>query len=191
MTIKKAFVLDTDDDSVKLDVRKKGHFDIEYRQIHTLSRPVKDVRFVSLSSGAFTTVLLDPPIVGAGLSLRNAPYTNYGIEANLSLGGGRDSNEFSKWLSATLNWYGYTFVPRTYIFLGFGYIWPKPTERFREIYYDDGERVSTGLMRFGFGVTNPISKRFNIRVEAEFSVLVGLKVYLERRLHTGSQKIGG
>ncbi len=185
--IKKAFVLDTDDRSVKLDARRKRPVDIEYRQIHTLSRPVKDQRFVSLSAGTFSTILLDPPIGGVGLSLRNAPYTNYGIEANLSLGRGRGSwTEFSKWLSATVNWYGYLAIPRTYIFLGLGYIWPTPTESYREEYYDEGERVSSGHMRFGFGVTNPVSKRFNIRVEAQLiSVLVGFRVYLERRLHTG------
>ena len=91
--IKKAFVLDTDDDSVKLNVRQKRHVDIEYRRIHTLSRPVKGGRFVGLSAGAYSTAivilrpqsLLNPSIGGAGFSFRSAPYTNYGIEANLSL----------------------------------------------------------------------------------------------------------
>ena len=191
--IRKGFVLETDDHSVKLDVGKKSPIDIEYRQISTLSRPVKGGRFVGLSAGAYSTaivflrpqLLLNPSIGGAGFSFRSAPYTNYGIEANLSLGGAPrpsgGSAEFSKWLSTTINWYGYLIIPRTYLFLGLGYIWPVPTESYREMYYDDGERISSGHIRFGFGRTRPISKQFNIRAEFQISALIGLRVYFERR----------
>ena len=192
---KRGSVVNKDDDSITLDVGKKSPIDIKYRQISTLSRPVKGGRFVSLSAGAYSTAivflrpqnLLNPSIGGAGFSFRSATYTNYGIEANLSLGGaprpsGGGSAEFSKWLSTTINWYGYLVIPRTYLFVGLGYIWPVPTESYREEYFDDGERISSGYMRFGIGRTMPISKQFNIRAEFQISALIGLRVYFERRL---------
>ena len=118
---KKGRVLHTDDDSVTLDVGIKGPIDLEYRRIHTFSRPIRiDRWFGSLSAGTFTTFVEDHPqelpdftnFTGAGFSSRYMPYSNRAFEVGFMAGGKALSNvmgdRFSKWLAMTLNMHIYT-----------------------------------------------------------------------------------
>ena len=183
ITTKKGRVLRTDDDSVTLDVGMEGPINLEYRRIHTFSQPMKvDCWFGSLSTGTFLG--LHPFLnaygrfTGIGISSRYMPYSNRAFEAVLI--GGEERDRYSTWLSMTLNAHIYTIMPRTYFLFGIGgIIWPRATKS------DCGWGLpciaDLNILRLGLGVENPISKRFNARVEAD--LLGGLSVYLERRFH--------
>ena len=184
MKTKKGRVLHTDDDSVTLDIGWKGPIDLEYRRIHTFSRPIRvDRWFGSLSAGTFIALEEDHPqelpdfirFTGVGSTLRYAPYSNRAFEVNFLMGSKeKEGGRYSKWLGVTLSAHVYTIMPRTYFILGVGgIVLPLPIEWY-------GERQNPGLLRIGFGVESPISKRFNIRIEAE---LIGLRVHLEQRIH--------
>ena len=184
MKTKKGRVLHTDDDSVTLDVGVKGPIDLEYRRIHTFSRPIRvDRWFGSLSAGTFIALEEIPQelpgfirFTGAGSTLRYAPYSNRAFEANFLMGSKKRWKRFSKWLAMTLSVHVYTIIPHTYFILGLGgIVWPLPTE-----WYAGHEPKNPGLIRMGFGVEKPILKRFNVRIEAE---LIGLRVHLEQRIH--------
>ena len=183
MKTKKGRVLRTDDDSVTLDVGIEGPIDLEYRRIHTFSQPIKvDCWFGSLSAGTFLG--LHPFLnsygrfTGIGISSRYMPYSNRAFEAVLI--GGKERDRYSTWLSMTLNAHVYTIMPRTYFLFGIGgIIWPRATKS------DCGWGLpciaDLNVLRLGLGVENPISKRFNVRVEAD--LLGGLSVHFERRFH--------
>ena len=198
-------VVHTDSSSVRLSQWGKDPVDIGYRRINTLSRPVKDLWFMGISTGRFwaPAVLLgdtypDRFTTWVGLSPRYAPHSNVALEANVLMGrGGRES---STWIGTTLNTHWYTIISRTYLFFGGGLIWHKPTEEYKTYLsrFDKEPRSFFVLYRWGFGLTNPISQAFNIRLEAETGIsgyvgeedgglkkhapMLGLRAYLERRI---------
>ena len=171
MRTKKGRVLQTDDDSVTLDVGFEGPIALEYRRIHTFSRPIRvDRWFGGLSAGTIAAIKEVPQelpairsFTGAGCTLRYAPYSNRAFEANLLMGGKGKGGIAPKWLGVTLSAYIYTIVPRTYFILGIGGI---VNEDF-------------GVYRIGLGMENPLSKRFNMRIEAD--LLTGLRIHFEQR----------
>ena len=170
---KKGRVLQTDDDAVTLDVGFEGPIVLEYRRIHTFSRPIRVNRwFGGLSAGTFIGEKGDPQgglfisnkrFTGAGCTLRYAPYSNRAFEANLLMGGKGKRGMVPKWLGVTLSAYIYTIMPRTYFILGVGGV---VNEDF-------------GIYRIGLGMENPLSERFNMRLEAD---LMGLRIHFERRI---------
>ena len=175
MKTKRGFVLDKDSDSVTLGVGRERTVDIEYRWIQTLSRPAKDRWYVGLSAGTFLAIegrAQELPrihrLTGLGVSLR---YENYlmDLEGNFSIGGKRAG--FPSWRSISGSGHFYTIIPRTYFLLGLGRVW-KPTD-------DPYSSEHLVVFRIGFGVKNPISKQFNVRVETD---LIGLRIYFERRI---------
>ncbi len=176
---KRGFVLDTDDDSVRMNVGQNRSIDIEYRQVHTLSHPVKDRWFVGLSGGTFYTLLPVPqelphlePLSAIGISSRFSPYSNTAFEANFSVGKGR---YLPTRLIMSLNFHTYTLVPRTYFFLGVGWVWDK---QLAKLYFPRPVRLGLGVTTIEF------KKRFNVRIEAEVGSLIGTRIYFEgRRLH--------
>ena len=179
MRTKKGRVLQTDDDSVTLDVGFEGPIALEYRRIHTFSHPIRiDRWFGGLSAGTFIGEKADPQgglffskrFTGAGCTLRYAPYSNRAFEANLLMGGKGKGGIAPKWLGVTLSAYIYTIMPRTYLILGMGGVADQ----------QHGEYEGLGVFRIGLGIENPLSKRFNIRIEAE--LLTGLRIYFEQRL---------
>ncbi len=187
MQTKRGRVLSTDGDSVTLDIGRRGPIDIEYRSIQTISRPAKDRSYVSLSAGTFLALEghgqelpSDKRLAGLGVSFRHASYLNGDIEGTLLTGGKRAG--FSSWIGITVNGHFYTIIPRTYFLLGLGYVSAKSIGEYSgpygRLYYNP--RKSLYIFRIGFGVTNPISKRLNVRVEAD---LLGLRIYFERRIH--------
>ncbi len=187
MQTKRGRVLSTDGDSVTLDIGRKGPVDIEYRSIQTISRPAKDRSYVSLSAGTFLAIEghdqelpSDKRLTGLGVSFRHASHLNGDIEGTLLTGGKRAG--FSSWIGITVNGHFYTIIPRTYFLLGLGYVSAKSIGEYSgpygHLYYNP--RKSLGIFRIGFGATNPISKRLNVRVEAD---LLGLRIYFERRIH--------
>ena len=175
MSTKKGRVLQTDDDSVTLDVGFEGPIVLEYRRIHTLSRPIRvDRWFGGLSAGMIAAIKEVPQefpgtrsFTGAGCTLRYAPYSNQAFEANLLMGG--KGGITPKWLGITLSAYIYTIMPRTYFILGMGGVADQ----------QHGEYEDLGVFRIGLGMENPLSKRFNIRIEAD---LLGLRIHFEQRL---------
>ena len=184
ITTKKGRVLRTDDDSVTLYVGMEGPTNLEYRSIHTFSRPIKvDRWFGSLSAGTFLG--LHPFLnaygrfTGIGVSSKYMPYSNRAFEAGF-LVGSQEEGRYSTWLSITLNAHVYTIMPRTYFLFGIGgIIWPKATKS--DCGWDSPCIADLNVLRLGLGVENPISKRFNARVEAD--LLGGLSVHFERRFH--------
>ena len=125
---KKGRVLHTDDDSVTLDVGIEGPIDLEYRRIHTFSRPIRINRwFGGLSVGTFVGekavpqgLFIGKRFTGAGCTLRYAPYSNRAFETNLLMGSKGKGGRYPKWLGVTLSAYVYTIIPRTYLILGVG-----------------------------------------------------------------------
>ena len=191
---KKGRVLHIDNDSVTLSVGmevsidreyRRIPLDLEYRQIHTVGRPIRVNRwFGGLSAGTFIAVIdYGPqelpgftPFTGAGCTLRYAPYSNRAFEVDLLTGKkGKEWGRHSKWLAVTLSAHVYTIIPRTYFTLGAG-----GAIGLAPIKPQDAEDDNHGILRIGLGVEIPISKRFNIRIEAD--LLGGLKVDFERRL---------
>ena len=177
-------VLDADSNSVRLNTGWKGEVKLEYRWMHTISHPVKDRLFVSLSAGTFWVLVPLPHelphairLTGAGLSIRNKSYTNPYIEMNLSLGDGGPG--LSSWISTGVSAHFYTIVPGFYVLFGLGSVVPRPTDEFN-VYHGRYSGKYLALPRFGIGVTNHISKRFNIRAEID---LIGLRIYLDRMIH--------
>ena len=191
---KKGRVLHTDDDSVTLSAGlevsidreyRRIPLDLEYRRIHTFSRPIRVNRwFGGLSAGTFIAVIdYGPqelpgftPFTGAGCTLRYAPYSNRAFEVNILTGKkGKEWGRHSKWLAVTLSAHVYTIIPRTYFILGAG-----GAGGLSPIKPQDDEDDNPGILRIGLGVEIPVLKRFNIRLEAD--LLGGLKVDFERRL---------
>ena len=196
---KRGLVLDMDDDSVRLieyrqapspsvkdrwDAGLKRFIDIEYRQVHTLSHPVKDLRFLGISAGSFLVLSGDgdglPDIdhfVALGASSRHAPYSNAALETSFSVG---KRTTYSGpdpliWFLA-MNFHGQTIIPRTYFFLGMGWAWSRGWTR------EFPRQFLPIPSRLGFGVTkhNKI-KGFNVRIEAEVGALIGIRTYFERK----------
>ena len=185
MKTKKGRVLHTDDDSVTLGVGIEGPVDLEYRRIHTFSRPIKvDRWFGSLSAGTFfgLDTVLNPyadRFTGIGVSSRYMPYSNRAFEAGF-LAGSQGKGRYSTWLSMTLNAHVYTIMPRTYFLFGIGgIVWPRATKS--DCGWDLPCIADLSVLRLGLGVENPISRRFNVRVEAD--LIGGLSVHFERRFH--------
>ena len=199
-------VIYADGDSVRLSRWREDPVGIEYCQINTLSRPVKHLWFMGVSTGRFWApaeigdIPIDRFTTWVGLSPRYAPYSNYALEANFLMGRGK--REFSTWIGMTLNTHWYTVIPRTYLFFGGGLIWSKPTEEYKSYLskFDEEPQSFIAVYRWGFGLTNPISEGFNVRLETEtgFSTYVGkrgrfrsrgetapilgLRIYFERRV---------
>ena len=179
----KGRVLITDDDSVTLDKGSKEPVDIEYRAIRTLQHPAKDQWLGSLSTGTFSLLVpqaeeFDERLSGVGAVLRKKVYSGQAIEANVSIGG-KGKGQFSTWISTTTTAHFYTYVSRVYFLFGGGVIWPMPSAEFKSDY---PRNLYRGLIqiRTGFGMTNPVSRRLNVRMEAE---LIGFQIYLEGRLN--------
>ena len=200
---KRGFVLDTDDDSVRLieyrqafsyvvkdrwDVGQERSIDIEYRQVHMLSHPVKDRWFVGLSGGTFYTSLPVPqelprhePLSAIGISSRYSPYSNQAFEANFSVGRGK-IQPLKPWLGMTLNMHMY-FMSHAYFLLGTGWEWSDLSEWFDIRDYDGGKLHHHPIFRWGLGVAAPIPRtKFDARIEAEVGVIYGLRTYFEYRL---------
>ncbi len=189
-------VLHVDGDSVTLGIGWGRRIDLKYGRIHTLRRPSRDDRwFVGISRGSFSVLVPvaqefpdEARLKGAGISLRNRTYLDGegifewgGIETNF-LVGGKVEGAFSTWLSISASAHFYTVIPGTYCLFGWGWVWPEPIERFRDDNQGDYERSHYRALvapRIGFGVNRPLSKRYNIRIEAE---LIGVRVYFEHRL---------
>ncbi len=177
MRTKKGRVLQTDDDSVTLDVGFEGPIALEYRRIHTFSRPIRvDRWFGGLSAGTIVAIKEVPQelpgtrsFTGAGCTLRYAPYSNRAFEANLLMGG-KGRGIAPKWLGVTLSAYIYTIMPRTYLILGMGGVADQ----------QHGEYEDLGVFRIGLGMENSLSERSNMRIEAD---LMGLRIHFEQRLH--------
>ena len=177
MRTKKGRVLQTDDDAVTLDVGFEGPIVLEYRRIHTFSHPIRVNRwFGGLSAGTIAAFEEQAPqelpstrsFTGAGCTLRYAPYSNRAFEANLLMGG-KGRGIAPKWLNVTLSAYIYTIMPRTYFILGIGGVADQ----------QHGEDEDLGVLRIGLGMENPLSERFNMRLEAD---LMGLRIHFERRI---------
>ena len=178
VTAKRGFVLDVDSTSVTLDVGRGRTVDIEYQWIQTLSHPVKDRWYMSLSAGTFLALKMHDQelpsakrLTGSGVSFRYGNYLNGDIEGNVSIGS--KGARFPSWIGISGSGHFYTIIPRTYFLLGLGYVW-KST--------DDphfGEHL--GICRIGFGVKNSVSKQFNVRVEA-YPIGFGISIYFERRI---------
>ena len=177
MRTKKGRVLQTDDDSVTLDVGFEGPIALEYRRIHTFSRPIRvDRWFGGLSAGTIVAIKEVPQelpgtrsFTGAGCTLRYAPYSNRAFEANLLMGG-KGRGIAPKWIGVTLSAYIYTIMPRTYLILGMGGVADQ----------QHGEYEGLGVLRIGLGMENSLSERSNMRIEAD---LMGLRIHFEQRLH--------
>ena len=176
-------VLDTDENSVRLDAGREGIVDIEYRWVRTLSHPVKDRWFVGLSAGTFLTTIPIPQelpafdsLHGVGLSSRYVTDSSRAIDAHLSTGGG--GRYILSFLTMNLNIHQYIFTSRTYFFFGIGKIWIEESD-FNIYGGRDRELDRSGLLRLGLGMTGPISKKFNVRIEGE---LIGFRAYFEARL---------
>ena len=177
MRTKKGRVLQTDDDSVTLDIGFEGPVALEYRRIHTFSRPIRvDRWFGGLSAGTIVAIKEVPQelpgtrsFTGAGCTLRYAPYSNRAFEANLLMGG-KGRGIAPKWLGVTLSAYIYTIMPRTYLILGMGGVADQ----------QHGEYEDLGVFRIGLGMENSLSERSNMRIEAD---LMGLRIHFEQRLH--------
>ena len=177
MRTKKGRVLQTDDDSVTLDVGFEGPIALEYRRIHTFSRPIRvDRWFGGLSAGTIVAIKEVPQelpgtrsFTGAGCTLRYAPYSNRAFEANLLMGG-KGRGIAPKWIGVTLSAYIYTIMPRTYLILGMGGVADQ----------QHGEYEDLGVFRIGLGMENSLSERSNMRIEAD---LMGLRIHFEQRLH--------
>ncbi len=199
---KSGFVLDSDNDSVRLDIGWKRVVDIEYRRIQTLSLPEQNHSYVGLSVGRLPVLVPHPHelpdlvhLTGVGVSFRHWTYLNKSFEGNFSMGKGR---RFSSWISLSGNGHFYTTImPRTYFLFGMGLGWAKPTEK-SDYYYE------LYFPRIGLGTTKPMSKYFNVRAEANFSyilahllysvliigkpdaevlTLAGIRVYFEHNIH--------
>ena len=176
MRTKKGRVLQTDDDSVTLDIGFEGPVALEYRRIHTFSRPIRvDRWFGGLSAGTIVAIKEVPQelpgtrsFTGAGCTLRYAPYSNRAFEANLLMGG-KGRGIAPKWLGVTLSAYIYTIMPRTYLILGMGGVADQ----------QHGEYEGLGVFRIGLGMENSLSERSNMRIEAD---LMGLRIHFEQRL---------
>lgn len=172
-----------DSDSVRLDpwyAWRRTPVDIEYRQINTLSRPVKEGWVMGISLGTFTVERLFsenfPPAEfrSVGFSPRYALYSNHALEANLLVG---RSTRVDGWVGVTLNHHAYLIIPRTYWLWGVGLT--SPLSKF-----DSGHLKA--LYRLGFGLTNPLFSRINIRLEVETGssndgLLYGFRVCFERK----------
>ena len=178
MTTKKGRVLQTDDDSVTLDIGFEGPIALEYRRIHTFSHPIRiDRWFGGLSAGTIAAFEEQVPqelpstrgFTGVGCTLRYAPYSNRAFEANLLMGG-KGRRIAPKWLGVTLSAYIYTIMPRTYLILGMGGVADQ----------QHGEYEDLGVFRIGLGMENSLSERSNMRIEAD---LMGLRIHFEQRLH--------
>ena len=177
MRTKKGRVLQTDDDSVTLDIGFEGPVALEYRRIHTFSRPIRvDRWFGGLSAGTIVAIKEVPQelpgtrsFTGAGCTLRYAPYSNRAFEANLLMGG-KGRGIAPKWIGVTLSAYIYTIMPRTYLILGMGGVADQ----------QHGEYEDLGVFRIGLGMENSLSERSNMRIEAD---LMGLRIHFEQRLH--------
>ena len=177
MRTKKGRVLQTDDDSVTLDVGFEGPIALEYRRIHTFSHPIRiDRWFGGLSVGTIVAIKEVPQelpgtrsFTGAGCTLRYAPYSNRAFEANLLMGG-KGRGIAPKWIGVTLSAYIYTIMPRTYLILGMGGVADQ----------QHGEYEDLGVFRIGLGMENSLSERSNMRIEAD---LMGLRIHFEQRLH--------
>ncbi len=177
MRTKKGRVLHVDDDSVTLDGGIKGPIDLDYRRIHTFSRPIRVDRWSgSLSAGTFPGLVFLSPghrFTGIGLASRYMPYSNRAFEVVLI--GGQKEGVFPLWLSMTLNAHVYTIMPRTYLLFGVGgIVWSEPRcDR-------EWEASCPSILRLGLGVESPISKRFNVRVEAD--LFGGINIHFERSI---------
>ena len=167
---------------------KKRPIDIEYRWIQAVRRPGKDRWYLGVSAGTFTAIedlgqeLLGRRFTGPGLFLRYAPYLNGDIEGNVSVGG--KSVGSPSWISISGTGHFYTKIPRTYFLLGLGYVSAESTDELSgpyggRLYYNP--RKSLARFRFGFGFTTAISRRFNLRAEADI-LGEGLLIYLESEI---------
>ncbi len=205
---KSGFVLDSDNDSVRLDVGRKRVVDVEYRRIQTLSRPAQNHSYVGLSVGRLPVLVPHPRelpsairLTGAGVFFRHWDYLNKSFEGSFLVGG--KGPGVSSWMSISGSAFFYTTIPKTYFFLGMGVVRPRPIEKFNSYY---GRHQSNSdfryleFFRIGAGITNSISDYYNIRIEAElmnalYSTLIkgsvesesfgltGLRICFERRVH--------
>ena len=83
--------------------------------------------------------------------------------------GGRGEFIYSTWLGMILNAHVYTIIPDTYLLFGLGgVLWPTNSE--------EPDQVPS-ILRLGIGVGKPVSKRFNVRVEAD--LLGGINAHFE------------
>ena len=175
MRTKKGRVLHIDDDSVTLDGGIKGPIDLDYRRIHTFSRPIRVDRWSgSLSAGTFPGLVLLSPVhrfTGIGIASRYMPYSNRAFEVVLI--GGQKGDIVPLWLSMTLNAHVYTIMPRTYLLFGIGGIQATGCSW-------EWEASCFSILRLGLGVESPISKRFNVRVEAD--LFGGINIHFERSI---------
>ena len=84
-------VIYADGDSVRLSRWREDPVGIEYCQINTLSRPVKHLWFMGVSTSSVLTSSLASEyslqrLDAIGFFLRYAPYSNSAYEANFSIG---------------------------------------------------------------------------------------------------------
>ena len=195
----RGFVLGVGDDSVMLarhgKVRKaiptkdrKDSFEVEYRQVQTLSHPVKNRWDVGLSGGTSYTFLPVPQelpfhelLSTVGISSRYLPYSNQAFEANFSIGRGKVT-PLDPWMGMTVNMHRYI-NSRIYFLWGTGWEWSDLSDWHARRNYDRGKLHYRMIFRLGFGTDIPLPRTdFDARIEAEIGVLSGFRVYFDYRL---------
>lgn len=167
----RGIVLESDEDSVRLDLGRSGIRDIRYRSIRTVRRPAGDRWYAGVSTVAFPVLVGRPQelpsmirLTGAGVSIRRRTHQN-GVEANLTMGG-RGEGGYSSWIGLAGNAHFFTILPRSYVVLGTGRIWPRPMEAFN-LYHNYRSGGSLTYVRIGFGVAGPVLKGWELRLEVE------------------------
>ena len=158
-------VLDTDEDSVRLDVGRAGVLDIRFRSVRTVRRPAEDRWFLGASAISWPVLVGRPQelpslirLTGAGISIRRRTHLN-GVEASLTTGGKGERGGYSSWTGLAVNAHFFTILPRSYVVLAAGRVWPRPIE--------DRSGRSVAYVRTGFGVAGPVLKKWKLRMEVE------------------------
>ena len=185
-------VVHTDSGSVRLRRWGKDPVAIGYRRINILSRPVKDGWIMGVSAGRFTVEHFWPSdesssgfteFRSVGFSPRYARYSSQALEMNFLVGGaaaGSARQGVGTWIGTTLNYHAYLVIPRTYGFLGVGFI---------ALLSKSNSEHLVSLYRWGLGLKIPLFSKLNVRLELEvgdssykeYDVLGGFRICFERK----------